>query len=125
MMGQCSAITGSGERCRGVPVRGSTLCAAHHPDTQAARRAGSRRGGRGRAAGSPGREVQEIRSELAALYADALAGGVDTKVAAVAAQIQNIRLRAVEQERRIQETEELEDRISSLEARFGLRRSGT
>jgi len=43
---------------------------------------------------------------------------VQTNVAAVANQLINTRLRAVELERRIKETEELEERIVELEERY-------
>lgn len=114
-MVRCTFIKLGGERCRGVAVRGSTLCAAHHPDYQAQRRAGARRGGRSRSHG----ELATIRAELATLYADTLAGRVDKGVAAVCAQIENVRLRAAELERLIQETEEFDERLEALERRLG------
>jgi hypothetical protein len=110
-MARCTFIKPGGERCRGVPVRGSTLCAAHHPDFQERRRAGARRGGKAQGSG----ELATIRAELATLYADTIAGRVDKGRAAVGAQIQNVRLRAVEVERKIREQEELEERISAME----------
>jgi hypothetical protein len=104
---QCTSIKPGGERCRGVAVRGSALCAAHHPDYQSQRRAGARRGGKAQANG-----------ELATLYADTIAGSIDKGRAAVGAQIQNVRLRAAELERRIKETEEFDERIEALERRI-------
>jgi hypothetical protein len=47
---------------------------------------------------------------------DVLAGDVGTGRAAVAAQLINTRLRAMELERKIKETDELERRIEELEA---------
>jgi hypothetical protein len=46
---------------------------------------------------------------------DVLAGDLETGRAAVANQLINTRLRAVELERKIRETEELEARIEALE----------
>jgi hypothetical protein len=59
--------------------------------------------------------MDTIKTELAKLYTDTLAKRVDKGVAAVGAQIQNVRLRAVEVERKIREQEELEERISAVE----------
>jgi hypothetical protein len=44
-----------------------------------------------------------------------LSGELQTGPAAVANQLVNTRLRAIEQERRIKETEELEERMEALE----------
>ena len=118
-MARCTFIKPIGERCKGVAVRGSTLCAAHHPDYQERRRVGARRGGRSR--GVP--EVATIRAELAKLYADTLAGRVDKGVGAVGAQIQNVRLRAVEVERKVVEADEYLRRIEDLERRMGSSRA--
>lgn len=66
---------------------------------------------------TPRRQVQEISAALAGLYTDVLAGRVSAKVAAVAAQVANTRIRALDTERRWYEAEELEARISELERR--------
>lgn len=96
-------------------MRGSDLCAAHHPDYQSQRRAGARRGGKAQGTA----ELAEIKSELATLYADTLSGELDRGRAAVCAQIQNVRLRAVEVERKVRELDELEERLEALESRIG------
>jgi hypothetical protein len=57
-----------------------------------------------------------VKAELATLYSDAAAGRVETSRAAVCAQIQNVRLRLLEQQRRWFEADELEARIEALEA---------
>ena len=111
-MAGCSAITASGTRCRGVPVRGSDLCAAHHPDHSQRRKAGARRGGRARGAS----ELAAIKAQLAALYADVLAGEVERGVAAVAAQISNVQLRAVDLEYRTREADAVAAQVEELRA---------
>jgi hypothetical protein len=63
----------------------------------------------------PSKEIATIKGELATLYADAVAGRVDKGSAAVGAQIQNVRLRCLEVERRWRELDELEQRIEALE----------
>jgi hypothetical protein len=56
-----------------------------------------------------------LKAEVATLYSDA-AGRVETSRAAVCAQIQNVRLRLLDQQRRWFEADELLARIEALEA---------
>jgi hypothetical protein len=113
---QCSYIRSEGVRCRGVAVRGSDppLCAAHDPRFLERRRAGARRGGRARGAS----EIVEIKGQLAALYGDVISGRIDRGIAAVGAQVENVRLRAIEIERKVAEADEYLRRIEDLERRM-------
>src|SRR5919112_932385 len=92
-------------------------CWNHHPDYEQARRRraskGGKRGGRGR----PQRETEGIKALLEDLTERVLSGELETGRASVANQLVNTRLRAIEQERKIKETEELEARIEALEAK--------
>jgi hypothetical protein len=110
---QCSYIKSGGERCKGVPVRGSELCAAHHPDYQASRRAGARRGGKARGAG----ELAGIKSEIRTVIGAVRRGKLNRGVGAVVFQGYNTLLRAVEVERRVREVDEQEERIAAMERR--------
>jgi hypothetical protein len=122
-LAKCAAITQAGAACKGIPIDASGYCYAHHPDyTDERRRYGSRggkRGGRGR----PQAELHEIKNLLADLTARVLkeegAAPLETGRVAVANQLINTRLRAVEQERKIRETEDLEARIEALERAQG------
>lgn len=114
MSRQCSYIRPGGERCRGVPVRGSDLCAAHHPDYQERRRAGARRGGKARGAG----ELATIKSEIRSVIGEVQRGNLDRGVGAVVFQGYNTLLRAVEVERKVRELDELEERIAAMERRL-------
>jgi glutathione S-transferase len=108
---RCSAITASGARCRGVPVRGSDLCAAHHPETQARRRAGARRGGKARGVA----EISDVKGRLRELAESVLEERLDRADAAVISQVWNVYLRAVATEIKVRELEELEERMEALE----------
>jgi hypothetical protein len=127
-MPKCSAITNSGASCRGVPIGGSQWCYAHHPDHTEERRRYGERGGKRGGRGRPLREMRDLKALLEDLTEQVLDGRVQTNVAAVANQLVNTRLRAIELERRIKETEELEARIEALEqttdARKGVRSWG-
>lgn len=112
-MARCTFIKPGGERCRGVAVRGSTLCAAHHPDYQSQRRAGARRGGKARGASEMAGIKSEIRTVIEAVRTEELNRGVG----AVVFQGYNSLLRAVEVERKVREADELEERLQALEGR--------
>jgi len=63
----------------------------------------------------PSRELSSIKALLEDLTERVLAGDVETGRAAVANQLVNTRLRAIEQERKMRELEELEERLEALE----------
>jgi hypothetical protein len=94
---------------------GAEWCYSHHPDHAEERRRraskAGKRGGRGR----PQHETGAIKALLDDLIDRVLAGELATGSAAVANQLINTRLRAIEQERKNKETEELEGRIGALE----------
>jgi len=108
----CSAITANGERCRGIAATGSDYCPAHDPA-----RAEERSRAASKAAKSLARtpEITRIKSLLKDLHEAVLEGRVDRSAAAVANQIANTQLRAVEVERRVREQDDLEIRLDELE----------
>jgi hypothetical protein len=114
-LSRCTAIKASGERCKGRAIEGSQWCWNHNPEHADERRRhgskGGKRGGRGR----PQHETEAIKVLLEDLTEQVLSGELPTGPAAVANQLVNTRLRAIEQERKNKETEELEARIEALE----------
>jgi hypothetical protein len=122
-MARCPAIKASGERCKGDAIPGAGWCFSHDPGRAAERRRnaskGGKLGGRGRGSG----ELAEIKTLLTNLTDRVLGGegveALETGRAAVANQLVNTRLRAVELERKIKETDELEARIEELEQAAG------
>ena len=107
---RCAAITRAGARCKLEATSGS-YCWSHAPENASARKVRARRGGKGRGAG----EIADLKKQLEDLTTDVLAGELETRRAAVANQLINTRLRAIEQERKAKETDELEERIRRLE----------
>jgi len=105
----------NGEPCRGTATGTHGLCWAHAPENAEQRRRGAQRGGRAKA----NRELVGIKALLAELTIRVIGGeGVEPLEAgraAVANQLLNTRLRALEQERKIKETEDMEARIEALE----------
>jgi hypothetical protein len=110
-MVQCRATKSNGEPCRGTAKGPHGLCWAHAPENAEARRRGASRGGKEKA----NREITGIKTQLQDLVEDVLSGELDTGRAAVANQLLNTRLRAVEIERKIKEADELEARLEALE----------
>ena len=118
-MARCAAIKPNGERCKVEAMPDAEWCWSHHPDYEGARRRraskGGKRGGRGRGQ----TELQEVKALLAELTARVLkeegTEPLEPGPAAVANQLINTRLRAIEQERRVKEQEDLEARIEALE----------
>jgi hypothetical protein len=119
-MSVCSGIRADGGRCQAQAMRNLEWCINHHPDQGEVRRRraskGGRRGGRGR----PQHETEAIKVLLEDLTERVLAGDLETGPAAVANQLINTRLRAIEQERKNKETAELAERVEELERRLSV-----
>src|SRR5215211_5208728 len=112
----CSAIKANGERCRGIAATGSDYCPAHDPARAEERSRVASKAARSRSvAVMETRTIILIKDALKDLYQAVLEGRVDRSAAAVANQIANTQLRAVEVERRVREQEELESRLDELE----------
>ncbi|MDP9410794.1 MAG: hypothetical protein M3R38_10885 [Actinomycetota bacterium] len=119
-MAQCRATKANAEPCRGTATGPHGLCWAHAPENAEQRRRGAVRGGKAKA----NRELPGIKAQLQGLVQDVLDGEVETGRAAVANQLLNTRLRAVELERKIKETDELEARLEALEQADERRKGG-
>ncbi len=121
-MARCARIKDNGERCRADAMPGAEWCYSHHPDYQEQRRRnaskGGKAGGRGRPA-SLSDEVAQIKRQLRHLATGVLTKDAEKRLeradAVAVNQILNTLLRAIEVERRVHETEELEERLAELE----------
>jgi len=111
----CSAIKANGERCKGIAATGSDYCPAHDPARADARTRAASKAAKSRSATVTEIDITTIKEALKYLYDAVLEGRVERSAAAVASQIVNTQLRAVELERRIREQENLEDRLDDLE----------
>ena len=117
MTGQCTATKRNGEPCTLPAVGQQGLCWAHNPKNAEKRRRGQSRGGRGK----PSTEIRALKTQLEELAAGVLDGTVERGNAVVVNQILNTRARLIELERKVKETEELEERIEQLEQKGGER----
>jgi hypothetical protein len=114
-LARCAAIKPDGERCKAEAMPDAEWCYSHHPDYAEERRRRASRGGKTGGRGRPATELKDVKALLEDLTERVLAGDLETGRAAVANQLVNTRLRALEQERKNKETQELEARIEALE----------
>jgi hypothetical protein len=114
-LAKCSATTREGQPCKGVAIRSSEWCPAHHPEYADARRRhaskGGKRGGRGR----PIVAAADVAEQMQSLADKVLAGDLGRADAAVCGQLLNVKLRALEVGRKLKEAEEFEVRLEQLE----------
>jgi hypothetical protein len=108
---RCSRIKDNGERCKGICATGSDYCPAHDPARADDRRKAASTAARAR----HDTEIRRMKGLLQDLYTKVLQGEVGRQAAAVANQIANTTLRAIELERRLKEEESLEGRLDELE----------
>jgi hypothetical protein len=123
-MPQCAGIKRDGGRCTVVVGPGVTHCYQHDPDRAEERKRNAARGGKSKG----NRKLEDLDRQLETLAADALEDKVPRGVAAVVNQIVGTRIRLIEQERKIKETEELEaemrlqaERLQALESVLKIR----
>lgn len=109
----CSATTQYGRPCQKPPQPGKETCWSHDLKNAEQRKSNARAGGA--AAHSPGTlELQELKDELKVLIREVKDGKVAPNVATVVTQPSNVILRAIEQDRKVREQEELQERIAAL-----------
>ncbi len=111
----CAGIKRSGGRCTVSVGASETYCHHHDPARAGERSRAASRAGKSK----PSRELAAIKKLLSDLT-DRVLGKEDTEPlktgpAAVANQLINTRLRAVEVERKVREAEEFEARLERLE----------
>jgi hypothetical protein len=123
-MAVCRATKANGEPCTLAATGPQGLCWAHDPANRDKRSRMASRAARSK----PNRELSEIKELLKDLTERVLGEEgterLETGPAAVANQLINTRLRAIEQERKIKETEDLEARIEALELVAQARQKG-
>ena len=110
-MAVCRASKASGDPCRAPATGPHGYCWAHDPANAERRSRMASKAARSK----PNRELPSIKSLLEDLTERVLSGDLETSRAAVANQLVNTRLRAIEQERKMRELEELEERLEALE----------
>jgi len=114
----CSATTQYGRLCQKPPQPGKKVCWSHDPENAEQRIRNARAGGV--AIHSPvTREIGELKDELKMLIREVKEGKVAPGVATVVTQLANVLLCGIEQERKVREVKELEQRVARLEGKEG------
>jgi hypothetical protein len=124
-MKRCAAITSGGERCQRTAMHRSEYCYSHDPNHSEERSASAKKagktGGRGRLA--PLDETAQAKGYVKGIVTRLLDGTVQREIATACFMGLNVFARYIELERKIRETEEIEARLSALEARWQMQRT--
>lgn len=115
-MARCAAHKPDGSPCERIVSASQKYCFVHDP-TNAERRS---RSASKAARSKPNRELAALKSQLRTVADGVLSGAVEPKRGAVAVQALSAPTRALEQERKIKELEEIEERVAELERRKGI-----
>ena len=107
----CRATKANGEPCTLAANGPQGFCWAHDPANRDKRRRMASKAARSK----PNRELSTIKALLEDLTDRVLSGELPTAQAAVANQLVNTRLRAIEQERKMRELEDIAERLEALE----------
>jgi hypothetical protein len=99
---------------------GKDHCYSHDPERREERKRNASRGGKSKGTS----ELSDLKKKIRDLPADVLAGKADRGRAAVANQLYNTLVRAIEQERKIRETGELAERLEAMEEILKGRKTG-
>jgi hypothetical protein len=114
-MPRCAGKKGDGTPCERIVSASHEYCYAHDPVYAEDRKKAASKAARSPAKSRSTMEIREIKGRLKDLYVAVLEGRAERAAAAVANQIANTQLRAIELERRVREQEELEERLDELE----------
>ena len=114
-MPRCAGKKGDGTPCERIVGSSQEYCYAHDPAYAEDRRRAASKAARSPATSRTSREIRQIKGKLEDLYGAVLEGSVTRQAAAVANQIANTQLRAIELERRVREQDELEGQFDELQ----------
>ncbi len=124
-MSNCAFIKAGGERCKVGAMSGSSYCYNHDPGKSEERKRNASKGGNSGGRGRPGHgEIARLRKQLKDLVASVVEGELETSRGAVANQLIGTQVRLLEFERRLRETEELEERLEAIEGTLKGRKTG-
>jgi hypothetical protein len=97
----CSATTKAGKPCQRPAQGHGDYCLGHDPDRAAERRRTASRGGRGKV----NKEARAVRELVDHLTEQVLCGELETSILYAAVAAQNTKLKALEVERRLEESD--------------------
>ena len=115
-MARCSAIKPDGSPCERIVSVSQTYCFAHDPANAERRSRSASKAARSK----PNRELAALKDQLRQIADGVISGALEPKRGAVAVQALSALTRAIEQERKVKELEEIEERVAELERRKGI-----
>jgi hypothetical protein len=110
-VGVCAGITRAGGRCTVSVSDAREFCHLHDPARSDARRRAASKAAKSK----PSRNIASLKAELRAVIDGVLNGRIERGVGSCAAQLYNVLLRAVETERKIRESDDMEARLETIE----------
>ncbi len=113
-MAQCAGNKRNGERCTATVEPPQALCWWHDDSNAEQRRRAASKGGKSK----PSRVSRDLHLLLESLTEQVVSGELSPYSASVAGSLVGVRLRLLEYERRLKETDTLEARIEELSAAF-------
>jgi hypothetical protein len=119
-MPRCRGNKENGTPCERIVGASQDYCYSHDPARANERRRNASRGGRSKGNG----ELADLKKQVKDLAQDVLEGKADRGRAAVANQLYNTLIRAIEQERKLKELGELAERLEALEEVLKGRKAG-
>jgi hypothetical protein len=117
---QCPALKRDGNQCSGSVPEGKYHCWFHDPANSGKRRRAASRGGKG----NKSKVSKDLHKLLEDLTGQVVSGDLEPYPASVAGQLIGVRLRLLEFERRVRETDTLEARIEELSAALERQKGG-
>lgn len=112
-MPRCGGSKPDGSPCERIVPASQRYCYAHDPARAGERRRNASRAGKSRGS-EASREVRAVKQQLQEIADGVLSGSVDRADGAVAGQLLNVKLRALELERRWHTTDDLAARVGDL-----------
>ncbi len=119
-MARCRGFKPDGAPCERIVPSSQSYCYSHDPARKGERRRNAARAGRG----GGGAEIRDLERRVSEVVEAVLDGSQNRGRAAVAIQGLNALRGALELERKIRETEELEARLEALEVVLKGRKAG-
>jgi hypothetical protein len=120
LKGVCRANKRDGSPCTAPATGANGYCWAHDPTNAEKRRRIASKGDRGKGSS----ELADLKKQIRNLAAEVLDGTADRGRAAVANQLYNTLIRAIEQERKLRELGELAEQLETLEEVLKGRKAG-
>jgi hypothetical protein len=114
-MARCAAIKRDGTRCGARAVTGYDQCFAHSPELAEKRKKATSKGGKTGGKGRPKDRMLTIHRTADLMITRLIREQIEPSIAAVVAQLLNVKIRAISTDLKIDEQLELVERMEEIE----------